>query len=154
MADLRTTLAVGDANGRPRSLFELGLRGPTLGVLQRQGVVAVDQLVEMSPEHLMGLRRVGLSRMLEVRKALQSHGLDLQIANEEGQPRTWAVVRRVRLICCDRGECSLEIRSAGALLDQTDTAIQAFIDAHRECGMLDGSLPIAGKVESSHSLTP
>ncbi len=145
-------VAVEEADGRPRSLLDLGLRGPTLGVLQRQGVLSVDQLVEMSPGDLMGLRRVGLSRMLEVRKALQSHGLDLQDSVEEVPSRIWALSQRVALVCCEEGDCVLELRTAGSDEASTDAIIRLFVESHRGCQRLRGSEPVAGRVETSHTV--
>jgi hypothetical protein len=137
---------------RPRSLLDLGLRGPTLGVLQRQGVLSVDQLVEMSPDDLMGLRRVGLSRMLEVRKALQSHGLDLQASIDGTPDRMWALSQRVSLTCCDLGDCALELRTAGADEYFVEAIMQAFVEAHRGCPRLNGGEPTAGRVETSRTV--
>lgn len=145
-------IAVGEADDRPRSLLDLGLRGPTLGVLQRQGVLSVDQLVEMSPAELMGLRRVGLSRMLEVRKALQSHGLDLQDSVGEAPGRTWALSQRVALVCCDEGDCVLELRTAGSDESSTDAIIRLFVEAHRGCERLNGAEPVAGRVETTRTI--
>lgn len=145
-------VAVEDANGRPRSLLDLGLRGPTLGVLQRQGVLSVDQLVEMSPDDLMGLRRVGLSRMLEVRKALQSHGLDLQDSAERVEDRVWALSQRISLVCCEEGDCVLELRTAGTDEYCTEAVMRAFVDAHRGCPRLSGGEPVAGRIETSHTV--
>jgi hypothetical protein len=140
-------------SARPRSLHELGLRGPTLGVLQRQGVLSIEQLVEMSPEHLMDLRRVGLARMLEVRKALQAHGLDLRIDAESLPSRTWTYIQRISLVCCEHGECSLEIRSASPTEQSNETVFSSFVDAHRACGLSDGCELTVGEIETSHSLS-
>ncbi len=145
-------VALDGADGRPRSLLDLGLRGPTLGVLQRQGVLSVDQLLEMSPDELMGLRRVGLSRMLEVRKALQSHGLDLQESSDGVPDRVWALSQRVSLLCCDEGDCVLELRTAGADENSTESIIKLFVDAHRGCERLNGGEPVAGRIETSHTV--
>lgn len=145
-------VAADGANGRPRSLLDLGLRGPTLGVLQRQGVLSVDQLVEMSPDDLMGLRRVGLSRMLEVRKALQSHGLDLQASIERMPDRVWALSQKVSLVCCEEGDCALELRTAGTDEYCAEAVIRAFVEAHHGCPRLDGGEPVVGRVETSHTV--
>ena len=144
--------AVDGHNGRPRSLLDLGLRGPTLGVLQRQGVLSVDQLLEMSPDELMGLRRVGLSRMLEVRKALQSHGLDLLASIETMPDRVWALSQRVALVCCEDGDCVLDLKTAGADEYRTEAIVRAFVEAHRGCARLSGGEPVAGRIETSHSV--
>ena len=151
MDEPQPSVGVNGANGRPRSLLDLGLRGPTLGVLQRQGVLSVDQLVEMSPDDLMGLRRVGLSRMLEVRRALQSHGLDLQMAIERMPERVSSLEQRVTLLCCEYGECTLEVRTAGAGTVQTEAVVRTFVYAHRGCERLEGREPIAGRVETSRT---
>jgi hypothetical protein len=151
MDEPQPVIAGNGLNGRPRSLLDLGLRGPTLGVLQRQGVLAVDQLVNMSPDDLMSLRRVGLSRMLEVRRALQSHGLDLQMAVERVPERSWALEQRVSLVCCEQGECSLELRTSGADASDTEAIIRVFVEAHRQCEKLVGHAPLAGRVETSRT---
>jgi hypothetical protein len=134
-------------------LLDLGLRGPTLGVLQRQGVLSVDQLLEMSADELMSLRRVGLSRMIEVRKALQMHGLDLQASLEQMPERVWTLSQKVSLVCCEEGDCSLELRTAGTDEVCTDAIIRAFVEAHRGCERLSAGEPVAGRVEITHTVT-
>ena len=144
-------VSINGSNGRPRSLLDLGLRGPTLGVLQRQGVLSVDQLVEMSPDELMGLRRVGLSRMLEVRKALQSHGLDLHDSVESVRDRAWVLSQKVSLVCCEEGDCALEMRTAGTDEQSADAIVRVFVEAHRGCPRLNGREPIPGRIETTHT---
>ena len=131
------------------SLIELGLRGPTLGILQRQGILTVEQLTKLTPDELMGVRRVGLSRMLEIRQALQAHGIDL--LGEESAPvlRIWAESHRVRLLCCDRGDCVLDVRTAGARPEDLNRVTAAFIDAHRACPRLAGREPIVNTIDTT-----
>ena len=133
--------------GQLLSLVELGLRGPTLGVLQRQGILSVTQLVQMAPEELMGMRRVGLSRMLEIRQALQEHGLDLRAEGPSYQTRAWEVSRRVRLACCELGECTLEVKTAGASSTDTARLVAYFVAAHRSCPRLKGREPVVTTTE-------
>ena len=146
-----------DPDPRPRpstpnqigSLIELGLRGPTLGILQRQGILTVEQLTRLTPDELMGVRRVGLSRMLEIRQALQAHGIDL--IGEESTPaiRVWAESHRVRLLCCDRGDCVLDVRTAGARPEDLSRVKAAFVDTHRACPRLAGREPIVNTTDTT-----
>ena len=141
--------------GAPRSLIDLGLRGPTLGVLQRQGILSVEQLVNMTPEELMGMRRVGLSRMLEVRQALQARGLDL-VSDDSALAtavRIWGTSRRVRLLCCDRGDCVLDFRTAGGAADELARVSAAFVAAHRSCPYLEGREPVVSSTDATRPLS-
>lgn len=131
----------------PRSLIELGLRGPTLGTLQRQGILSIVQLMSMSPDELMSMRRVGLSRMLEIRQALQSHGLDLRVEGPSLPVRTWEHARRVRLTCCDSGECILDLKTAGASKAELARMSELFVVAHRGCSRLGGRQPVFSVTE-------
>ena len=134
---------------RSMSLIELGLRGPTLGVLQRQGILSVAQLIRMTPAQLMGMRRVGLSRMMEIRQALRSHGLDLTSEGSSYPARVWQFSRRVRLTCCDVGECTLDLRTASASPGELARAVDGFVAAHRECPRLGGRQPVFTTVETT-----
>ena len=134
---------------RSPTLLDLGLRGPTLGVLQRQGILSVDQLIHMTPDDLMGMRRVGLSRVLEIRQALQSQGLDLRTEPDTPLPRTWNVARRIRLTCCDTGECTLDLRSAGISAASAGQILSDFVAAHRSCPRLEGREPVVSTAETT-----
>ncbi len=138
---------------RSPTLLDLGLRGPTLGVLQRQGILSVDQLIHMTPEDLMGMRRVGLSRVLEIRQALQSQGLDLRTEPNAQLPRTWTVAQRIRLICCDTGECTLDLKSAGIRAEAAKQLFDDFVAAHRSCPRLAGREPVVSTAETAHPRT-
>ena len=132
----------------PSSLLELGLRGPTLGVLQRQGVLTVAQLLEMTPQQLMEMRRVGLSRMLEVRGALQAHGLDLQVSEEDIPTQSWQFVQRASLKCQVHGDCSIEIKTSAASSEPNAAIIEAFVEAHQGCGAVNGNKPSISQIET------
>jgi hypothetical protein len=131
------------------TLLDLGLRGPTLGVIQRQGVFSVAQLTQMTPEDLVGMRRVGLTRMMEIRQALQSHGLDLRTDAPAPPVRVWEVSRRVRLSCCDTGDCTLELRTSGTSPAEVGQLVTAFVAMHRACPRLAGREPVVTTVETT-----
>jgi hypothetical protein len=137
----------------PSSIVDLGLRGPTLGVLQRQGILSVEQLVRLTPDHLMGMRRVGLSRMLEIRQALQARGLDLLVDADQPIVRSWGRSHRVRLGCCEYGECVLDLRTAGAGSEEVERVAAAFIQAHRLCPRLAGREPIVNSLDTTRPIT-
>jgi hypothetical protein len=137
----------------PRSIVELGLRGPTLGVLQRQGILSVEQLVHLTPDQLMGMRRVGLSRMLEIRQALQACGLDLLVDTELPIIRSWGHSHRVRLSCCEYGECVLDLRTAGAGPDEIARVTAAFVQVHRACPRLAGREPVVNSLDTTRPIS-
>ncbi len=134
---------------RALSLLDLGLRGPTLGVIQRQGILSVGQLTQMTPDELVGMRRVGLTRMLEIRQALQLHGLDLRTDEPAPPVRAWEMSRRVRLTCCETGDCALELRTSGMSAGEVSALADHFVDAHRACPRLSGREPVVTTVAAS-----
>jgi len=134
---------------RPLTLLDLGLRGPTLGVIQRLGILSVAQLTQMAPEDLTGMRRVGPARMMEIRQALQVHGLDLRTDTPAPPVRAWQFYRRVRLTCCDTGDCVLDLRTGGASAADVGAVVASFVTAHRACTRLGGREPAVSTVETS-----